>query len=184
MSLLVISRNWLGLAITLTAAICVEAQTPRSTYTSLNPKACKTIKSTTAEGGYYLARCPGAAGYTLLLEEGDVRQNITVVTPGKKKYSLDLWTVVSPAFSSVGPKAEWRLTTQNKKTTPTALIVRFNASEDSSNPEKTTSYLAVTKITETEICVTDRVPPGPKANEEARRLADEALTKPCLKSLN
>jgi hypothetical protein len=142
------------------------------------------VESTSSEGGYYLGRCPGTAGYALLLEEGDVRQNITVVTPGRKKHSLDLWTVVSPAFSSLGPRAEWRLTTQNKKSTPTALILRYNASEDSSNPEKLTSYLVVTKITPKEICVTDRISPGPKANEEARRLADEAAAKPCLQGPN
>lgn len=176
-----IGKHWLFLAPLLIVCTQVEAQTTRSVYTSLDPKACRTIESTSKEGGYYLGRCPGTAGYSLLLEEGDIRQNITVVTPRKAKHSLDLWSVVSPAFSSVGPKAEWRLTTQNRTTTPTALIVRYNASEDSSNPEKLTSYLVAIKITAKEICVTDRISPGPNANEEARRLADESATKPCLK---
>jgi hypothetical protein len=39
----------------------------------------------------------------------------------------------------------------------------------------------VSKITATEICVTDKILPGPKANEDARRAADTAATKPCLK---
>jgi hypothetical protein len=43
------------------------------------------------------------------------------------------------------------------------------------------SYLAVAKITATEICVTERISPGPKANEYARRAADAATSKPCLK---
>jgi hypothetical protein len=179
-----IRKHWLLLAIALIAVTHVEAQTTRSVYTSLDPKSCKTLESTSSEGGYYKARCTGTAGYSLLLEEGDVRQNITVVTPRRTKHSLNLWTVVSPAFSSVGPKAEWRLTIQGRKVTPTAVIIRYNASEDSSNPEKTTSYLVVTKITATEICVTDRVSPGPKANDDARRLADESATKPCLKTPN
>jgi hypothetical protein len=38
-----------------------------------------------------------------------------------------------------------------------------------------------TKITTNEICVTDKVAAGTLANEEARRLADEATTKSCLK---
>jgi hypothetical protein len=142
------------------------------------------VESTSAEGGYYLGRCTGTGGYALLLEEGDVRQNITVVTPRRTKHSLDLWTVVSPAFSSLGPRAEWRLSAQSKKATPTALILRYDASEDSLNPKKITSYLVVTKITPKEICVTDKISPGPKANEEARRRADEAATKPCLKGPN
>ena len=126
----------------------------------------------------YEARCRGTAGYTLLLSEGDLRQNITVVTPKGTKHSLDLWTVVSGGFSSVGPKAEWRLTKQK----PTALIIRYNASEDPEQPNKLTSYLAVTKITAGEICVTDKIPPGAKANEDARRAADESANKPCLKA--
>jgi hypothetical protein len=32
-----------------------------------------------------------------------------------------------------------------------------------------------------EICVTDNISPGPKANEAARRAADTAATKTCLK---
>ena len=156
------------------------AQTRQSVYTNLDDKHCRTLKSDASEAGEYLGRCTGTAGYILLLAEGDLRQNITVVTPRKVEHSLELWSVVSSAFSSVGPKAEWRITKQKNKTTPVALIVRYNASEDSEHPDKTTSYLVVTKITSKEICVTDRIPPGPKANEEARRLADEAETKPCL----
>ena len=170
----------LTLTLGLIAFSNLQAQTKQSVYTNLDPKFCKTLESDTSEAGYYLGRCTGTAGYILLLEEGDIRQNLTVVTPRKTKHSLDLWSVVSPAFSSLGPKAEWRINKQGKKSTPIALIVRYNASEDSEHPDKTTSYLVVTKISPTEICVTDRISPGPKANEEARRLADEAATKPCL----
>jgi hypothetical protein len=70
---------------------------------------------------------------------------------------------------------------QNGKRFPVALIIRYNASEDPEQPNKLSSYLAVSKITPTEICVTDKILPGPKANEEARRAADAATTKPCLK---
>jgi hypothetical protein len=157
------------------------AQTRQSVYTNLDDKHCRTLKSDASEAGEYLGRCTGIAGYTLLLAEGDLRQNITVVTPRKVEHSLELWSVVSSAFSSLGPKAEWRVTKQKNKVTPVAMIVRYNASEDTLNPDKTTSYLVVTKITSKEICVTDRINPGPNANEEARRLADEATTKPCLK---
>lgn len=162
-------------------AITTHAQTPTSTYTNLDAKYCRTLKSSDAEGGSYEGRCPGVGGYTLLVTEGDLRQNITVVTPKGTKHSLDLWTVVSSAFSSLGPKAEWRMTKIKNKATPTALIVRYNASENPDKPEKTTSYLAVIKITSAEICVTNKVLPGANANAEARRLADESASKPCLK---
>jgi hypothetical protein len=70
---------------------------------------------------------------------------------------------------------------QKQKLVPVALILRYNASEDPESPNKLISYLAVAKITTTEICVTDKILPGPKANEDARRAADAAPAKPCLK---
>lgn len=159
-----------------------RAQSNQSVYTNLDAKFCKTIKSDSSETGDYLGRCPGIAGYTLLVSEGDLRQNITVVTPKGTKHSLDLWSVVSPAFSSLGPKAEWRMSKTKMKSVPVALIVRYNASENPEKPDKTTSYLVVTKITANEICVTNRIAPGATANADARRLADESANKPCLKA--
>ena len=154
-----------------------NAQSNRSVYTSLGEKQCRTLKSAMDGDDGYEARCRGTAGYTLLLSEGDLRQNITVVTPQGTKHSLDLWSVISGGFSSVGPRAEWRIIRQK----PAALILRYNASEDPDQPNKLTSYLAVTKITASEICVTDKIPPGATANEDARRAADAAASKPCLK---
>ena len=167
---------WL-LAIAATAA----AQTNRSMYTSLAEKQCRKIKSAEDGDDGYEGRCRGVAGYALLLSEGDLRQNITVITPKGAKHSLELWDVISGAFSSVGPNAEWRMARQNGKLAPVALIVRYNASENPDQPDKLNSYLAVSKITPTEICVTDKILPGPNANEDARRAADTAATKPCLK---
>ena len=177
------------IAIRICAFLCLlagvataAAQTNKSMYTSLAEKQCRKLKSAEAGDEGYEGRCRGVAGYALLLSEGDLRQNITVITPKGAKHSLDLWDVISGGFSSVGPKAEWRMSTQNGKQTPVALIVRYNASENPDQPDKLTSYLAVSKITSTEICVTDKILPGPNANEDARRAADTATTKPCLKT--
>lgn len=159
----------------------VVGQTNKSAYTPLGDKQCRKLKSAEAGDDGYEGRCPGVAGYALLLSEGDLRQNITVVTPKGAKHSLELWDVISGGFSSVGPKAEWRMAMQNGKLAPVALIVRYNASENPDQPNKLSSYLAVSKITATEICVTDKILPGPNANEDARRAADTAATKPCLK---
>ncbi len=151
----------------------------RSVYTSLAPKQCRTIKTETTGAGDYEGRCRGVNGYSLTLLEGDLRQNIIVNTPKGAKHSLDLWDVVSGGFSYVGPKAEWRLAKA-----PIALILRYNASEDPEHPDHKTSYLVVAKITREEICVTDKIAPGANANAEARRAADTAATKPCLKNAN
>jgi hypothetical protein len=162
-------------------AVTTMAQTSSSVYTPLSEKQCRTIKSTAAEGGEYEGRCRGTAGYTLIVTEGDLRQNVTVVTPKGAEHSLELWDVISGGLSSVGPKAEWRVAKQNGKIAPIALIIRYNANEDPESPNKRSSYLAVTKITPSEICVTDKILPGANANEAARRAADAAATKPCLK---
>lgn len=161
--------------------ITAAGQSNQSVYTSLGEKHCRKIKSAEAGDDGYEGRCRGVAGYTLLLSEGDLRQNITVITPQGTKHSLELWHVVSGGFSHVGPKAEWRMTTRNGKPVPVALIVRYNANEVPDDPNKQNSYLAVSKITPTEICVTDKIPSGPTANEDARRAADTAATRACMK---
>lgn len=166
----------------LIAAPTSFAQTRSSVYTDLDAKKCRTLKLSSAEGGEYQGRCKGIAGYTLLVTEGDLRQNIEVVTPSGAKHSLDLWSVVSSAFSSLGPKAEWRVAKVKGKLSPVALIVRYNASENPEDSTKITSYLAVAKITSSSICVTDKISPGPNANAEARTAADVSASKPCLKS--
>jgi hypothetical protein len=167
--------------ITLACAATAAAQANQSIYTNLDGRQCRTLESNPNEAGYYLGRCPGVAGYKLLVEEGDIRQNITIVTPRGQKHSLDLWSVVGSSFSFVGKKAEWRVQRRGRKVVPVALIVRYNLSnpEDSS---KGTSYLTVSKITANKICVTHKIPPGANANEEARRAADNAADQPCLES--
>lgn len=165
----------------LSSGVSTPAQTNSSVYTGLGEKQCKTIKGPNPQTNDYEGHCRGVAGYTLIVTEGDLRQNVTVVAPKGAKHSLDLWEVISGGFSSVGAKAEWRMAKQDKKLVPVALIIRYNANEDPESPNKQTSYLAVTKITSTEICVTDKISPGADANEDARRAADAAANKPCLK---
>jgi hypothetical protein len=170
------------LGVTLFILMCAafaSAQSNDSVYTSLSTKACRTIRSTSKEGGSYVGICPGVAGYKLQSEEGDLRQNIQVITPSGKKHSLELWNVVGSGFSALGEKAEWRVKRQNGKTTLVALILRYNVA----NPEDSTrgtSWLAVAKITAAKICITEKISPKANANVEARAAADSAANKPCL----
>ena len=149
-----------------------------SVYTDLDEKKCKTIDKNEDEA-WIVQECPGIGGYKLEVVEGDIRQTINVISPSNKKSELKLWSVVSPAFSYVGKKAEWRIKTIEGKPRPFALIVRFDASEDPENPDKTTSYLTVTKIDGDSACVTDVVKPIRNANVKARELADSSSGKPC-----
>jgi hypothetical protein len=146
-----------------------------SVYSSLS--GCKMVKTGANAGeDWSVSACRGVGGY------GDARESITVYTPDRKKHPLDLWSVVSSGFSSVGKKAEWRVTTKNGKQVPIALIVRFDASENPEDSSKITSYLVVSKITPGKICVTDKIAPGAKKNEEARSAADASADKPCMEN--
>lgn len=149
----------------------------KSVYTSTRSSACKTIRSNPDEAGSYEGECTGVGGYKVRLLEGDLRQSINILTPAKKTFELDFWRFHSQ-FSSIGEKIEWR----TKAGVPVALVARYHVAnaEDSS---KTISYLMVSKISKTESCVTDVVEPMTKQNEEARKLADLASTKPCKTAL-
>lgn len=150
-----------------------------SIYTSLKTADCRTIEQSDEGAGWYSGECPGVGGYKLELLEGDIRQTINVIAPNKKKYELELWRVVSSAFSATGEKAEWRVTRTGKKVTPIALIVRYNANENTEEPGQSTSRLVVVKITKTNACVTDVVEPMANQNVKARQLADTSAGKPC-----
>lgn len=162
--------------------IWAAGQKIESIYTDLKTEKCKEIELTDNEGGSYRGECAGVAGYKLEVLEGDLRQSINVVAPNRKKFELNFWTTVSGAFSSVGEKAEWRITRSGKKITPTALIVRYNVNENPERAELNTSYLVVVKITKNSACVTDVVAPTVKnQNAKARQLADASVNKPCRK---
>lgn len=161
----------------------VKAQAKlESVYSDISSSKCRTVEVDKEIGGSTQI-CPGIAGYKLLVLDDDARQSITVVTPGGKKHPLDFWQVVTYAFSSIGSKAEWRVARSKGKVSPVALIVRVNASEDGTNPNRLTSYLAVVKVTSEKICVTRKIPPGAKANENARHAADTAQSAACLKEV-
>ncbi len=152
-----------------------------SVYSNLASKSCRTI-SVDKETGGTTQVCSGIGGYKLQVHDDDARQSITVIAPNGTKHDLDFWQVVTHAFSSLGSKAEWRAMRRKGKVTPVALIVRVNANEDPGNPNRVTSYLAVTKLTPKKICVTHKIPPGVNANADARRAADSSGAAECLKT--
>jgi hypothetical protein len=145
----------------------------KSVYTKMDSKSCRTISSNPNEAGSYEGECLGIGGYKLRLLEGDLRQSINVLTPAKKKFELNFWQYYS-GFSAIGEKVEWR----TKKGVPVALIARYNVA-NGDDSTKNTSYLLISKIGKKESCVTDVVLPSKTQNEEARKLADEASSKPC-----
>jgi hypothetical protein len=156
-----------------------SADTIRSIYTLLGEADCRLVErdEDTGEPTY---RCPGTAGFSLLVHDWDARMTVDVVEPGGRTHRLRYPGVVTSAFSSLGPRAEWRM----RGTTPIALIIRVNAFEDPSVPDRTTSYLAVARLTARGVCVTDRIPPTTaNANEAARQAADQSASRPCMGDL-
>lgn len=151
-----------------------------SVYTSLAEKDCRVIEVDEEGSGGSISRCPGVAGYALKVLEGDLRQSINVITPDGKEHELNYWSVITGGFSTLGPRAEWRMRGEK----PIALIVRVNASEDPEDATRITSYLAVARISPGPMCVTDRIAPSADANVAARAAADRSGGKPCVSEIS
>jgi hypothetical protein len=147
----------------------------KSVYTDLAADKCQTIDVNKGMQGNYTGRCNGVGGYDVEVYLDDERNSIGVVLPSNKTVGLDFWNYFGN-FSALGEKAEWRMKGKN----PVALIVRLNVS-DQGDGKPPTSYLIVSKISETNACITDIVKPGKNQNAQAQRLADNASNKPCKK---
>ncbi len=161
------------IAVIVSCLASIAAAQNKSVYTSTKANACRTIKATSAGAGSYEGECRGVGGYKLRLIEGDIRQTLDVITPGKKRFELNFWRFFG-SFSLIGEKVEWR----TKSGVPVALIARYIVS-DPEDSRKSTSYLMVSRVGRNLSCVTDVVDPGPGQNKMARRLADTASARPC-----
>ncbi|HEX3526788.1 MAG TPA: hypothetical protein VH988_06955 [Thermoanaerobaculia bacterium] len=160
----------------LTAAVAIGAPRLTSVYTSLDATKCRTVERHEA-GASSAQRCSGVAGYHLLVLDDDNRMSITVEDPKGGQHPLELWTLVSSHFSTLGKTAEWRVDATVKPVKPAALIVRFNAADPETTKE--TSSLAVIKLSAAAACLVDVVPPGKEQNQKAQESADTAQEKPC-----
>jgi hypothetical protein len=162
----------------MSAVVCsARAAVPvESAYSGLVGKNCRSVEKGT-HAAYSMADCGGVGGFRLLVLHDDDRASVTVVTPEGKKFPLEFWDVVTPAFSDLGARAEWRILRDREKVTPIALIVRVNytGKKSAAAAPTPTSVLAVAKI-----CVVRAVQDGRRANEQARKAADAASTRPCL----
>lgn len=172
-------------AVIATLGLCVSAVLPARTaaaagpasvYTSLDRKACRMLEHPPDEEPSQMI-CPGVAGYALRITFIDAREGLAIVDPSGKAHELDFMGLISTGFSALGPKAEWRMDSVGGARTPTALITRFTAQgEDGSQ----VSYLTVSKITRTRICLVKAITPGPNQNRRAREVADRAGQSACL----
>jgi hypothetical protein len=153
---------------------------PVSVYTDLSGAACSLVKED-KETGSSVHKCPGVGGFELLVADDDARMSVSVIAPDHQNYPLNYWDVITPSFSHLGNKAEWRVIRERGKLRPIALIVRVVASDQSDVlAPKQIPYLAVAKISSEKVCVTQKIGPVKRANERAREAADQALKQTCL----
>jgi len=121
--------------------------------------------------------CPGVGGYKLKIIDSDNRMDASVMDPRGKEHPLNFQDAITRSFSSLGQKADWRVVRKNGALVPIALIIRVN--ESGFEGRRTASYLSVSKIGGSEICVTDRIAPTVDQYKRALRAADVAINRPC-----
>lgn len=160
-----------------THATAAQGSSMHSVYSSTAERDC-TVVETDPETRDSRSICGGPEGYRLAVLDGDARMSIDVIDSRGREHALDLWSVVSTAFSSIGERVEWRYA--NNSGAPTALIIRFNAQDNPEVPEHTTSYLVVVALAASRPCVIAKIAPGSAQNERARDSAERASQARCL----
>lgn len=148
-----------------------------STYTDLDLDECRTVAED--EMGVSLL-CRGFGEYDVHFAESDLRQSI-LYGPLDKALENEVFESFE-AFNHVGSKIEWRLDTSRK---PVATILRWfieNVDDKAGMPtkESTGQVLVISRVAQPEDgrgCVVGYVDAlsNPKANELARRVADEQV---------
>lgn len=145
---------------------------PMSAYTSLSEADCQTLPSSGEnEMPFTQQSCAGMPGWSLLVEDFDSRNNVQV-KHGDLAMDLAVWNRL-PAFSHLGPKAEWRGPAKAPGVVdPYALIFRFFQTDAEGHES---SHLVVSRITATASCIVGQVDGGDaSANQKARDMADAA----------
>lgn len=157
----------------------------QSVYTDLGAASCKQEPDLSDPNETPYLRCPGVAGYSLIMRRVDSgRRSIDVVDAAQQAFPLDYQEFVTRHMFTLGDKAEWRVAVKDGSQVPVALIVRVRAQEDGDEPEKVTrSYFAVAKIEPGGACVTDRIPEDEQPEAEVRKTADSARERPCAPAL-
>jgi hypothetical protein len=151
------------------------AETFSCSYTSTAPKACRMIGKPNEEDGSATRVCPGKSGLVVLINEGDLRE---VVSVGRNREAAAREPAAQAwfgPFSSSGDTVEWRAAGSK----PFAIIQRWliadNSEQDKRGGPVSRAMLAVTRLPPGEVCHVAYVDvaANPNANELARQAADE-----------
>ncbi|WP_076858738.1 hypothetical protein [Bradyrhizobium mercantei] len=151
------------------------AETISSSYTSTAPKACRTIGKPNEEDGGTTRVCPGKSGLVVLINEGDLREVVSVgrnQAAAAREPAAQAW--FGP-FSSTGDTVEWRAAGSK----PFAIIQRWqiadNSEQDKRGSPVSRTMLAVTRLPPGDVCHVAYVDvaANPNANALARQAADD-----------
>ena len=155
-----------------------KAETFTSVYTSTAAKDCRKGHSFKIDGDDYASdrTCPGVGGLIVLWQEDDLRGTISVGRSARAAAAEPAASQGFGAFNSTTDTVEWRLDGKRK---PFAIIQRWHIA-DHENPTKdgrpgTYQRLVVTRLPPGPVCHVAyiEVKGNPKANDEARKVADE-----------
>ena len=150
-----------------------------SAYTSIDEKDCLTLDSDNLGS---IQECEAFRDIRVRVIEGDIRQSVTL-TYKNKEYILNFQSVVNSDFSTLGFKIERRYEIGNPDNIK-GLIVQLEVNNDPDDLDRVTSLLAVSKITENDICVIGKILPQEKQHELAREMLNSSTDEmPCLKDM-
>lgn len=144
----------------------------QSTYTSTAEKDCRAAK-----GGRSLRVCPDAAGLSVVISEGDLRETVSAGrSPAAAASEPAAKTSFGP-FNSTTPIIEWRAVPGKP---PYAMIQRWHLAdiddEDKTGRPRTKALLVITRLPPGAVCHIAYIDAAanPDANELARKTADES----------
>jgi len=154
-------------------APAAAAEAVKSAYTSTAPKDCRTI-SGKHEADSSTQTCPGQNGLIVLVNEGDLRQTVSV---GRNARTAALEPAAQAwfgPFSSAGPTLEWRMSDGK----PFAIVQRWQIADNDDQGKggpKDKPMLVVTRLPPGPVCHVAYVDAAANknANELARQAADE-----------
>jgi hypothetical protein len=162
--------------------LVAQAENATSTATPTEGKACKLV-SRDRETGDSTTRCPGIAGYSLLVLESDDRASITLIGPDKQVLPLNFWDAI-PSFSTLAHQIEWRQVTRQGKQAPIGMIVRVDTVDQSdvAHP-KPVSFILVARIKENSACLIAKIPTEQADAILAARQAVDDQDRECLQPM-
>lgn len=150
-----------------------------SSYTSIDEHSCS-VKKVYENGMGAMSKCENFGSIGVGFSSDDGRDELTLFR-NNKSYNLDISQTITPLFTQLGKKIEWRYP-KGQKHNPKSIIVRLNIDieGETQKDRKRVSYLIVSKITKNRICIVEKVAPQKNQNQIARDISNRALSITCL----